>query len=169
MESSPLFSWMLGDKVKVPKSLPRISVYIGESAAIVAPTHASGDGGPYYEQECPIYLEPYASTDLGSAIKKSFEKFSVKERNLRNLKKTDWPAYRASRCSSVKRFEAKFQHISISYLNSSGAMVEAQITFDDDPSYGVFTAFNPRLPDEVVGKKIEDLIHRFRGKGKVRS
>jgi hypothetical protein len=143
------------------KSLPLALIYICEKSVIVAPTHAAGDGGPYYEQENHILLTDCSSAELGAAIKESLKLFSIRERDLRKFKKTDWPAYRASRCTSVKRFEEDFQRIRISYLNPSGAGARAEIEFEDDPNTGIFTLFNPHFPNEIVGKQIENLMNRF--------
>ena len=116
--------------------------------------------GIYYEQDSPLVLDTMSASSLGAAVKKAFELFSVRAKNLRDAKKTDWPALHVSGCRTIKLFAAEFCALSVDYLNSSGAFARASIALRGDEDYSLSTEFNPRLPDEEIGKSIIGVIER---------
>lgn len=61
--------------------------------AILAALHQN-DAGIYYEQEDPIVLENWQDPQVfGSALRTCFGKFTVRDRNLRDIELTDWSSY----------------------------------------------------------------------------
>jgi hypothetical protein len=140
---------------------PCASVYLNKSngMAVVAPMHVNQDGIGYEQESICLLPVGHSTEELGEAVKQALSSFSERPCNLRLRKKTDWPAFQASRLPSVARFEQEFTRISVAYLNSSGAVARAEVSFDDD--YGVFCTFNPRLPGETIGSKLRALLRTF--------
>lgn len=126
---------------------------------IVAPLHATPQG-ILYEQNQPTVLSNHCSGDIGAAVKSAFCAFSTRARDLRSVKKSDWPAFRASGCKSMRQFEAEFRRIHIEYLNLSGAVARAELAIPGDEEFAVSTTFNPRLDDEEVGNRVLGLVPR---------
>jgi hypothetical protein len=141
------------------KMIPSVTVYVGEAAVIVAPLHATPEG-ILYEQDRPIVLSVDCGGDVGAAVKSAFAAFSTRAQDLRSAKKSDWPAFRASGCKSIKQFEAEFRRIHVEYLNASGAVARAELAIPGDEEFAVSTAFNPRLADEEVGNRVLGLVAR---------
>jgi hypothetical protein len=141
--------------------IPSLTVYIGKGRAIVAARHATTDGILYEQENVSLLATGYSASDLGAAVKKAFTEFSVRAKDLRNAKKSDWAAFKASDCDSMKKFEAEFSRIDVAYLNPSGAVARAELRFPSDKDFGVFASFNPRLPDEEIGKSIVGLVQRL--------
>jgi hypothetical protein len=140
---------------------PCANVYFNMSngTAVVAPMHVNQDGIGYEQDPASLLPVGHSANDLGEAVKKALSCFSEKPCDLRSLKKTDWPAFRASQLSSVGRFEQEFTRISVAYLNSSGAIARAEIALGDDS--GVFCTFNPRLPGAAIADKLSSLLRIF--------
>jgi hypothetical protein len=150
-------------KMQVEFMHPCAHVYFNKSngMAVVAPMHVNQDGIGY-EQEVTCQLPTGHSPDhLGEAVKEALSCFSEKPCDLRLWKKADWPAFRASGLSSVARFEREFTAISVRYLNSSGAVAQAEVALKDDSGIGVFCTFNPRLPGRTIGDKLAALVRTF--------
>jgi hypothetical protein len=139
--------------------LPSVAVYVGPGAAIIAPRYATPEG-VRYEQESPLVFRPFSATNVGAAVKKAFEAFSVRAKDLRDMKKSDWPSFQASGVKSIKQFEAEFRQISVTFLNSSGMLVRAELPLPGDEAFSLCTTFNPRLPDEKVGESVLGLVDR---------
>ena len=136
-----------------------LAVYVGPKSVIVAARHATPEG-ILYEQDSPMVLAPASPQSVGAAIKKAFHVFSMRPKNLRDSKPSDWPAFKASGLKSVKHFEADFRLLSVSYLNPSGAVARADFPIPGDEEFVVSTSFNPRLPDEEVGARVLALVQR---------
>ena len=142
---------------------PFASVYFSTSTgvAIVAPKHKNQDGIGYEQETVCVLPAEHSADDLGEALKRALSSFSEKPCDLRLMKKTDWPAFRASGLSSVAQFEREFTRISVEYLNSSGAVARASIELNDDSGTGVYCLFNPRLPGRTIGGKLTALLRTF--------
>lgn len=138
---------------------PSLAVYVGPQSVIVASRHATPEG-ILYEQDSPTVLVAAAPQSVGAAIKKAFEAFSVRAKNLRDSKKSDWPAFQASGAKSMKQFETEFRRLSVSHLSPSGAVARAELPLPGDEEFVVCTSFNPRLPDEEVGARVLALAQR---------
>jgi hypothetical protein len=140
---------------------PCASVYLNKNngVALVAPMHVNQDGIGYEQDNICLLPMGHSTKELGEAVKQALSAFSEMPCNLRLRKKTDWPAFQASRLPSVARFEREFTRISVAYLNSSGAVARAEVSLDEDS--GVFCTFNPRLSGETIGSKLRALLRTF--------
>jgi hypothetical protein len=77
---------------------------------------------------------PVDHLELGNEVLRNFHQFAIKDKNLRNHKITDWPAFKCSKSKSVRSFEETFTYISISGNNERNLMlcIEAPLSGDDD-------------------------------------
>src|SRR5947207_12102452 len=108
-------------------TLRRASLYLPEAsgAAIAAAMHVNA-AGIYFEQEEPIAIEDWRNPErLVPALRSALEQFGPRERNLREMKKTDWPSYRVSRRGSVRQFEQSNFHIAVCATNEAESSYDA--------------------------------------------
>src|SRR4051812_39091310 len=114
---------------KVSPMLRRAHIYLGTTVkeAIVAALHFNS-AGVSFEQDGPAVIADWRQAPgLGVALRFSLERFSLQERNLRDLKKTEWPSYRASSSRSVREFEATYICISVEALNEAELFYDAWV------------------------------------------
>lgn len=89
--------------------------YISHSGrGIVLAAAAVNDAGIRYEPGYAALLPPSASpASVGQAVVDVLDRFCRKDRNLRDYKKTEWPAFRASGLKSVRAFEQEFSYVAL--------------------------------------------------------
>jgi len=93
------------------------TVYISEkhSEIIVAPYFKDSENGFNYEQpNCDIIDLNSSLEEIGLTVKRNFDKFDIKKKELGNGNKSDWPAFKASKEKSMRGFEEKYRRISVS-------------------------------------------------------
>jgi hypothetical protein len=102
-----------------------ISVYIsdGHKHLIIASMHQNGAGINYEQKDCFTADYPIDSTEFGNEVIKNLNQYSVKDTNLRESKKTDWPAFKHSRSKSVTGFENEYINIFIRSANDSNLIL----------------------------------------------
>jgi hypothetical protein len=129
--------------------LARIFLSDDSKPAIVAAMHHNADG-IYYEQDDAIVVPNWRkSLQLGAALRSAMERFSFRDRNLRDSKRSEWPAFRAAACRTIREFEASYLHISVRPANEAEVtyIFEARPIGEDDISLSVSS--NPRLDAEI--------------------
>jgi hypothetical protein len=135
-----------------------VHIYVSEPSVIVAAMHMNL-AGIYYEQPEPIVVEGMPSAgQLGTAFREAFDRFSVKDADLRDSKRSEWPSFRASRLRSVKEFESQYRPMRCYGVNSSNALVRATIEHPSRPEIELATSFNPCLPSETLGESLLRLL-----------
>jgi hypothetical protein len=100
-------------KLKVHKL---VTVYLSEkhSDIIVAAYFKDSECGFNYEQpNCEVIDLNSSLEEIGTVIKRNFNKFDIKKKGNGNGKKSDWPAFKASKEKSMRGFEEKYRRISI--------------------------------------------------------
>lgn len=93
-----------------------MTVYLSEkhSEIIVTPYFKDSENGITYEQPNCEIIDLNSSLELiGQTIKRNFDKFDIKKRESGNGKKSDWPAFKASKEKSMRGFEQNYHRISI--------------------------------------------------------
>jgi hypothetical protein len=108
--------------------LRRANIYLGATVkeAVVAALHHNS-AGILFEQDGPAVIADWRQAPgLGVALRLALECFSLQERNLRDVKKTEWPSYRASSSRSVREFEASHIGISVQALNEAELFYDAR-------------------------------------------
>ena len=97
-----------------------------DQPAIVSPLHYNA-AGIHYEQAEPIVVASWRdAAPLAVALRLALRQFVFCDRNLRESKKTDWPAYRASGCRSVREFERQFLCLSVRAVNEAELFYDAE-------------------------------------------
>jgi hypothetical protein len=107
------------------------TVYIdrgGAKAIVVAQHYNGGPGGVLIEDDQPTVLGDLEDDlALSAAIEDALVRSQVRpERDLRSMGRSDWPAYKASRASSMRAFEASFIRLSISGANEANIIFEIE-------------------------------------------
>ena len=146
------------DKKAVTKSL---ALYVSEKEQqiIIAPMYKN-DAGAYYEQEdCTLIKYPLNFSFLGEAILSNFNLFAIKDRNLRDFKRSDWAAYKTSGLKTIKSFEEKYHRISVVGDNESNIILvfEGISLLDKDLTIQARIFFNS---DKIsIGKLVMKVYH----------
>jgi hypothetical protein len=136
--------------------LRRACIYLGPTAkeAIVAALHYNS-AGISFEQEGPVAIANWRrAPGLGAALRFALERFSLQERNLRDLKKSEWPSYRASSSRSVREFEATYICISVQALNEAEFFYDAWAYPPGEEDIALHVTLNRYGPDEEFDRKI---------------
>ena len=135
-----------------------VKLYFSRDSVIVAATHQIPNGGAYYEQPSPVVLQGQpAAAQLGATFHRAFAGFSVKDKDLSALKRTDWPAFRASGARSLKEFQALFLPMQCCGLNSANILVRASTPHPVHEDLELSVSFNPLIEPEAVGEKLLQL------------
>jgi hypothetical protein len=87
------------------------------------------------------------------------ERFSRKDRNLRDFRRNDWPAFRASGCPSVQEFENTYHPIFAKALNEAELYYEARTRPEGEHEIELRVLLNRYSPDEELGRKVLRLFH----------
>ena len=96
------------------------------STLLVVPQHyVGGPGALMIESPDVVVLERTDDhSPLANAILRALDSTRVlPDQNLRDKKRSDWPAYRASGCRSISKFEAEFIAVNVSGANESNHFV----------------------------------------------
>jgi hypothetical protein len=108
-----------------------------------------------YEQEETLIVsnrcDPIA---IASTLRNAIERFKRRDRNLRDYKITEWPAYRASNCRSVKEFESRYLQIFVKAANESELCYLAFAKPIGEEEIELRVTLNRYGSDEEIGQKI---------------
>jgi hypothetical protein len=138
-------------------AIPGVHLYFSDDSLIVAPIHQNLDG-IYYEQEMPLVISGRPTPErLGAAFQRGLESFSIQARDLKDEKRSDWPAFRMSGARTLKEFENLFRPMHCYALNSSNAVVRASIRHPAQEDIELSISFNPLLGPEAIGEKLLQL------------
>lgn len=86
---------------------------------IVVPQYENVAGIIYEQETCTEMPINADASDLGNAVIENLNRYAVNERNLRDMKKTDWPAFKSGKSNSVTLFEREYVRVSIYAVNAS--------------------------------------------------
>ncbi len=87
--------------------IKRLNIYISEKfqQIVFAPTHDNYAGINYEQAECFAYDFPMSESELGETAINCWNLFSIIDKNLRDQKPSDWPAFKKSKAKTIKSFE----------------------------------------------------------------
>lgn len=103
----------------MPVPLRFARLYLSENKpAIIAAMHFNS-AGICYEQEDPFVDKSGDWDTLVASLRSALARFSLRDKNLRDHKKTDWPAFRGSGCRSVRQFEDLYLQIEVRAVNEA--------------------------------------------------
>jgi hypothetical protein len=120
------------------------NIYLAQGRPAIVAAACYNLAGIGYEQEDPIVVAWGDEEGLAEAVNASVERFCLRDRNLRDLKSTEWPAFMASKCRSVNDFERTYQHIRVAALNVTGTGFEACAKPPGEPEIRLCISF-PRI------------------------
>ncbi len=138
-----------------------VHVYIARSNAptLVLPMRCTS-AGIYFEAAEPIKLSSSASPEsIGEAFRQAFDSFAHEDRDLRKLKASDSPSFRASGLGTVKAFEAEYICFACYGVNEANALVRASTSHPTCAAVEVSVTFNPFSKSSLVG---EQLLHLYK-------
>lgn len=95
---------------------------------LVAPQYVDESWLLFEQEEIEIIDFDGSNELLGEAIKRNFEKFAQKNKEIKKRTLKDWPVYQASKLKSIKEFEQKYYRISIHGANEANIIM----TFEAD-------------------------------------
>jgi hypothetical protein len=101
--------------------LRKAHIYLAANSkpAIIAALHHNRDGICYEQDEVLTVPEWRANESLVSVVRSALDRFSFHDRNLRDQKVSDWGAYRASPCRSVREFQRSYLCLSVRPVNEA--------------------------------------------------
>jgi hypothetical protein len=142
--------------------LRRAHIYLGATVkeAIVAALHHNSDGISF-EQDGPAVIADWRQAPgLSVALRFALERFSLRERNLRDFKKTEWPSYRASSFRSVRAFEATYNIcICVQAVNEAEFFYDAYTHPPGEEDIALHVTLNRYGPDEEINRKLLKLFN----------
>lgn len=134
-----------------------VHLYFGREQVIVVPMHQNL-AGIYYEQPGAMVIQaPLTVRQLGEAFSRAFAMFSVKDANLRDSKRSEWPAFVASGLRSIKEFERMYRCIGCYSVNSANAIVRASTSHPVFGNIELSASFNPHGSPEAIGAALIEL------------
>jgi len=144
---------MLFKKKKLAK---HCSVYISDKQEeiIIASRHVNKAGIIYEQENCKTLLKSVSFSELGTQIIDSMNLFSLKDKNLRESKLTDWPAFKHSKSKSVRAFEKEYVNISVVSCNEYNLIIDIEGFPYKDSELKVISTISFYADKEEIGKRI---------------
>lgn len=141
---------------RVPAFRKSAAIYISDklSDLIIAPYHIN-KAGIYYEQPiCTKLHYPIDPETLGAEAIRNFNLFSLKDRNLRDAKQSDWPAYKHGNCKTIKAFEQNYAAIFIKGNNQSNIILSIEAPFRSDANLNIKASLSVKATHRQIGEQI---------------
>jgi hypothetical protein len=146
--------------------LKEAHIYLADSSkpAIVTAMHHNTAGIGYEQDEAIIVADWHESLSLVTALHSALERFSFRDRNLRDFKLSEWPAYRASGCRSVREFKSKYLCICVRPANKAELLYIADVHPLNESEISLCVILNPYTDDMKIRKlllKLYDVCSRW--------
>jgi hypothetical protein len=144
---------MLFRKKKLAK---HCSVYISDKheQIIIAPLLANKAGIIYEQENCRTMPKSAVFSELGTEIINSMNLFSIKDTNLTEAKRTDWPSYKHSKSKSVQTFEQEYINISVDSSNEYNLIIEIEASPYKNSELKIKSTLSFYEDKEEIGKRI---------------
>lgn len=106
---------MLFQKTKTQNHIKLLSIYASNKHGqiIFAPISKNLAGIRYEQDKCFSCDYPISDLLLGEYTLKYFDFFNIKDKNLRENRSTDWPAFKHSKVKTVRGFETDYVRVSV--------------------------------------------------------
>lgn len=146
-----------------PKPLPHfksLSIYVSNKHGqiIFAPVSKNLAGIRYEQDECFSADFPITDLLLGEYSLKYFGLFNIKDKNLREHKLTDWPAFRHSKIKTVRSFEADYVSISVTGLDENNHTLRIEGLPYKDSELSVTSIISAHTEPINIGDRINKVI-----------
>jgi hypothetical protein len=135
-------------------------IYFGpkDKPAIVAALHRN-TAGVLYEQDAPVpIIDGRDPVVVAVALRSAIERFSIRDRNLRDAKKTEWPTYRAAGVRSVREFEKTYLCINVHALNEAELFYDAYAQPRGEEDITLHVTLSRHGQDSEFGRKVLRLL-----------
>lgn len=144
---------MLFKKKKLTK---HCSVYISDKheEIIIAPFHINKAGIKYEQENCRTMSKSINVEELGREVIECMNLFSLKDVNLKNKKKTDWPSFKHCKSKSVRAFEQEYIYITIDGCNEQNLIIEIEGFPFKDSELTIKSSISFFSDKGEIGKKI---------------
>jgi len=144
--------------VRRKKIIHHANIFISrtDEVAIIVTLNFNGKGGFLYEDSEPVVLTPPLEPGvLGETTLTALRRTTIIQPNTnKRLKRTDWPAFKASKMASVRQFEQTFIGINISGANDSNLVYMIEGEPSKDAELHVISSLSSSAGSEQLGIKI---------------
>ena len=128
----------------------RLNIYISDKfhQIIFAPTHNNFAGINYEQEECFAHDLPMSESEIGQSAINCWNLFSIKDKNLRDNKPSDWPAFKKSKAKTIRSFEFDYIRLSLRGESESNIIliIEGLPNKDSDLSVtSVISAYTEKI------------------------
>lgn len=133
-----------------------ISLYISELSKqiIIAPHHINIDGIRYEQDTCTVIDYPADNLILGSEAIRNFDLFSLKDKNLRDEKESEWPAFKASHLKTIKSFKQTYARMRIDGANDHNITLVIKVSCASNNDLLITSSIVPTASKESIGELI---------------
>ena len=123
---------------------------------IVAPIyfHSSAD----YEQDNPLVVESGEWEEVVPQLRTALGLFTFREANLRDRRRTDWPAYRASKLRSVRQFQDLYLRIGVYAVNEAELFYNATCQPHGEDDISLQVTLNRYGDDDEIARQLSKLF-----------
>ena len=116
--------------------------------------HSSAD----YEQENPFVVDSGEWEEVVPTLRTALGMFTFREANLRDTRRTDWPAYRASKLRSVRQFQDLYIHIGVRAVNEAELFYRATCQPRGEHDISLNVTLNRYESDEEIARQLQKLF-----------
>ncbi|PXV59456.1 hypothetical protein CLV62_13528 [Dysgonomonas alginatilytica] len=147
-------------RYKLTKS---VHIYISgqKEQLIIAPQYVDKSGLIIEQEECFVYEYPVNSTKLGEELFRCINLFYYKDENIRIEKDSDWPAFKHSKCKTMKAFMNEYILISVSSTNDGNIILKMEGHPYKDSLLTINSTISCYLGGTLSKKRADELGNRI--------
>ncbi len=137
----------------------RVAVYASyKHKHLILAARCQNDAGIIYEQGiCYDHPLPIDMEELGIKIIEFLNLYRVIDKNLRDSKSNEWPAFKSSKSKSVRSFESEYIHISIDGSNNKNlGLIISGLPYKQS-RISVVSSVSFFEDKEVIGERVMEL------------
>jgi hypothetical protein len=155
-----MLSDMLFKKAKAQNFIKSVSIYASgkHEQIIFAPISKNFAGISYEQEECFLHAFPVSDQLLGENTLKYFNYFNIKDRNLREYKSTEWPAFKLSKVKTVRSFEADYIRVSITGVDENNHTLSIEGLPFKDSELSVTSLISAHTEPINIGDRLNKVI-----------
>jgi hypothetical protein len=151
---------MLFQKAKTQNHIKSVSIYASSKHGqiIFAPISKNFAGIRYEQDECFSCDFPVSDLLLGEYALMYFHLFNIKDKNLREHKSTDWPAFRYSKMKTVRSFEADYIWVGVTGFDENNHTLRLEGYPYKDSDLSVTSMVSAHTEPINIGDRISKVI-----------
>ena len=151
---------MLFQKTKTQNHIKSLSIYASSKHGqiIFAPMSKNFAGIRYEQEECFSCDFTISDLLLGECALKYFYLFNIKDKNLREHKSTDWPAFKHSKVKALRSFEADYIRVSVTGLDENNHTLRIEGLPYKDSDLSVTSMISAHTEPINIGDRINKVI-----------